>query len=84
MSFGLGRGDVLFGYVSIRPWAAQVEKLEFEESDHFDFRRKATPLKYPLMAVIFFLVFIIVTPVGIQFAFMRVSGTRDNQEQKKA
>jgi len=78
LSFGLGRGDVLFGYVSIRPWAAQVEKLLFEESNHLDFRRKATPFKHSLMAVIVFLVFIIVAPVGIQFALMRVSGTRDN------
>jgi len=78
LSFGLGRGDVLFGYVSIRPWAAQVDKLEFEESDHLDFRRKATPLKYPLMAVIFFLVFIVVTSVGIQLSFVGISRTRNN------
>jgi len=78
LSFGLGRGDVFFGYFSIRPWAAQVEKLEFEESDHFDFRRETPSIKHSLVAVIVFLVFIIVTPVGIQFAFVGIGRTRNN------
>jgi len=29
------------------------------------------------MAVIIFLIFVVVTPVGIELAFMRVCGTRD-------
>jgi hypothetical protein len=78
LSFGLGRGDVLFGYFPIRPWAAQVEKLELEKSDHLDPRREAPPLKYSLMAVIFFLVFIVVTSVGIQLAFVGIGRRRNN------
>ena len=78
LSLGLRRSDVFFGYVSIRPWAAQIKKLNFEEPDHLDFRRETPSFKYSFVAVIVFLVFIIMTPVGIQFAFMRVSGTRDN------
>jgi hypothetical protein len=78
LSFGLRRRDVFFGYFSIGPGAAQIKKLNFEESNHFDLRRKASPLKYSLMAVIVFLVLIVVTPVGIQLAFMGVGRTRDN------
>ena len=40
--------------------------------------RETTALKHPLMAVIVFLVFIVVTPVGIQLAFMGIGGMRDN------
>jgi hypothetical protein len=78
LSFGLGRGDVFFGYFPIRPWTTQIKKLNFEESDHLDFRRETPSLKHSFVAVIAFLVFIIVTPVGIQFAFVRVRRVRNN------
>ena len=78
MSFGLGRSDVFIGYVSIRPATTQIKKLNFEESDHLDFRRETPSLKHSFVAVIAFLVFIIVTPVGIQFAFVGVGRVRNN------
>ena len=78
LSFGLGRGDVFFGYVSIRPGAAQIKKLNFEESDHLDFRRETPSFKYSFVAVIVFLVFIVVTPVGIQFSFVGIGRRRNN------
>ena len=78
LSSRLGRGDIFFGDISIRPWLAQVEKLEFQEADHLDFRREATSFKYSFVAVIAFLVFFIVTPVGIQLSFAGVGGTRNN------
>jgi len=78
LSLGLRRSDIFFGYISIRPGAPQIEKLEFEESDHLNFRRETTSLKYSLVAVIVLLLFIVVTPVGIQLAFMGVGRTRDN------
>jgi hypothetical protein len=78
LSFGLGRGDVFLGYVSVRPRAAQVEKLEFEESDHLDFRRETPSLEHSFVAVIAFLVFIVVTSVGIQLSFVGIGRTRNN------
>jgi len=78
LSFGLGRGDVFFGYVSIRPGTTQIKKLNFEESDHLDFRRETPSFKHTFVAVIVLLVFIIVTSVGIQFSFVGVARTRNN------
>jgi hypothetical protein len=78
LSLGLRRSNVFFGYVSIRPGTAQIKKLNFEESNHLDFRRKTPSFKYSLVAVIVFLVFIVMTPVGIQLSFVRVGRTRNN------
>jgi hypothetical protein len=78
LSFGLGRGDVFFGYFPIRPWTTQIKKLNFEESDHLGFRRETPSLKHSFVTVIGFLVFIVVTPVGIQLAFVGVGRTRNN------
>jgi len=78
LSLGLRRGDVFFGYVSIRPGAAQIKKLNFEESDHLDFRRETPSFKYSFVAVIVFLVFIIVTTVGIQLSFVGIGRRRNN------
>jgi hypothetical protein len=78
LSLGLRRSDVFFGYVSIRPGTTQIKKLNFEESDHLDFRRETSSFKYSFVAVIVFLLFIIVTPVGIQFSFVGVGRTRNN------
>ena len=70
LSFGLRRGDVVFDYFAVRPGTAQIEKLLSEQSNHLDFGRKAAAFKYPLMAVIDVLFFIVVTAIGIEFAFM--------------
>jgi hypothetical protein len=78
LSLGVRRSDVFFGYFPIRPGTAQVKKLQLEKSNHLDFRGETTPLKHPVMAVVVFLVFIVVTPVGIQLAFMGIGGMRDN------
>jgi hypothetical protein len=78
LSLGLRRSDVFFGYVSIRPGTTQIKKLNFEESDHLDFRRETSSFKYSFVAVIVFPLFIIVTPVGIQFSFVGVGRTRNN------
>jgi hypothetical protein len=78
LSLGLRRSDVFFGYFPIRPRTAQVKKLQLEESNHLDFRRKTPSFKYSLVAVIVFLVFIVMTPVGIQLSFVRVGRTRNN------
>jgi hypothetical protein len=37
LSASLGSGDVFFGHVGIRPGAAQIDKLNFQESNHFHF-----------------------------------------------
>jgi hypothetical protein len=71
------RGDVFFGYVVVGPWAAQVEKLDLEKSDHLHFRRETASLKHPVMAVIVFVVFIVVAAVGIQFSVVGVGRTRN-------
>jgi hypothetical protein len=75
----LGRSDVFFGHVPIRPGTAQIEKLQFEESNHLYFRGKTTAPKYSLVAMIAFLILIVMTPIGIELAFMRVCGMRDNE-----
>lgn len=72
------RGDVFFGYVVVGPWAAQVEKLDFEKSDHLDFRRETASLKHSVMAVIVLLVFIVVAAVRIQLSVVGVGRTRDD------
>jgi hypothetical protein len=71
------RGDVFFGYVVVGPWAAQVEKLDFEKPDHLHFRRETASLKHPVMAVIVLPVFIVVAAVGIQFSVVGVGRTRN-------
>ena len=73
------RSNVFFGYFSIRPGTAQIEKLQFEKSNHLHFGRKVTPLKNPLMAVIVFLVFIVVASVGIKLAVMRIYAKREDE-----
>ena len=78
LSLGLRRSDVFFGYVSVRPGTTQIKKLNFEESNHLDFGRETYLLEKPLVAMIVFLVFIIVAPVGIQLAVMGVCGKRDD------
>jgi hypothetical protein len=78
LSFSLRRSDIFFGDVSIRPGTTQIKKLDFEESDHLDFRRETPSLEHSFVAVIVFLVFIVVTPVGIQLSFVGVGRTRNN------
>jgi hypothetical protein len=80
LRLSLRRGsNVFFGYFSIRPGTAQIEKLQFEKSNHLHFGRKVTPLKNTLMAMIVFLVFIVVAAVGIKLAVMRVCGNREDE-----
>ena len=78
LSIRLGRSDIFLGDISVRPWLAQVEKLEFQESDHLDFRGETPSFKYSFVAMIAFLVFVIVAPVRIQFSFSGVGGARNN------
>jgi hypothetical protein len=78
LSLGLRRSDVFFGYFPIRPGTAQVKKLQLEKSNHLHFWGETTALKHSLMAMVAFLVFIVVTPIGIQLAFMGIGGMRDN------
>ena len=73
MRLRLGRGDVFFRHFPIGPRTAHVEKLEFETSNHLHFGIKAPAPKYTLMAVIVFALLIVVTPVGIEFAVMRMA-----------
>jgi hypothetical protein len=84
LSSRLRRSDVFFSDVRIRPRAAQIEKLNFQESNHLHSRGKTTALKYSLMAVIILLILIVMTPIGIELAFMRVSRIWDNEWQKEA
>jgi hypothetical protein len=79
LSSRLRRSDVFFSDVCIRPGTAQIEKLNFKEANHLHFRGETTAFKYPIVAVIIFLILIVMTPVGIELAFMRVSRMWDNE-----
>jgi hypothetical protein len=80
LRLSLRRGsNVFFSYFSVRPGTAQIEKLQFEKSNHLYLGRKITSLENPLMAMIVFLVFIVVASVGIKLAVMRIYAKREDE-----